>query len=289
MILRCGLPLPHGALPRRAAELGYDVLVSAGALWRKDRGFRAPGPSAPLWRCRSVALDSAGFVATKLHGGYRWTVAEYVALAAGSPWCWWSAMDLCCEPEIAGDAATVAARVQGTVDLLRQCRDEARGKCPPPMPILQGWHPDDYRRCGDGVADVLGMWPDLVGIGSVCRRQESGPAGLWAVLAGVDRWLPPHVRLHLFGVKGAAVPELSRHPRIASTDSCAWDLQVRRDVQTDRKASRLGRVEANRAAPYSMPRRVAGMQAWMARTLAQSDRPRQLGLWEAGNGRTDGR
>jgi hypothetical protein len=46
-------------------------------------------------------------------------------------------MDLCCEPEIAADRATVLARVAGTADLLTVCRDEAgRVGIAAPMPVL---------------------------------------------------------------------------------------------------------------------------------------------------------
>jgi hypothetical protein len=282
VIIRCGLPKSSGLLPRRAGELGYDVLLSAGSLWEEGR-FVPPGSA--VWRCRSVALDSAGFVAMKLHGGYRWTVAEYVALAAAHPWAWWSQMDLCCEPEIAGDAVTVAARVEGTVQLLRACREEAAGKCGEPMPILQGWGPDDYRRCGDGFDAVLsGVWPDLVGLGSVCRRKLGGPAGLWSILANVDRWLPPRVKLHLFGVKGDALPELRQNPRIASTDSCAWDLATRKQVIAGRKkhmqATGCDIGEATKALPCKVVARAAEMERWMGGAKQGRSAPRQLSIWE---------
>lgn len=282
MIIRCGLPKSSGLLPRRAAELGYDVLLSAGSLWEEGR-FLAPG--AAVWRCRSVALDSAGFVAMKLHGGYRWTVTEYVALASAHPWAWWSQMDLCCEPEIAGDRDSILARVDGTVTLLRECKEKAAGKCQPPMPILQGWRPDDYRRCGDGFDVVLsGGWPDLVGIGSVCRRKLGGPAGLWSILADVDRWLPPHVKLHLFGVKGDSLPELRQNQRIASTDSCAWDFATRKQVIAGRKkhmqTTGCDIEAATKALPCKVVARAAEMERWMGGAENWRATPRQLSIWE---------
>lgn len=43
----------------------------------------------------------------------------------------------------------------------------------------------------------------------------------------MDRMLPVHVKLHLFGVKGGAISEFGGHPRQASIDSTAWDFGVR--------------------------------------------------------------
>ena len=116
---------------------------------------------AGLWELPSVALDSAGFVATAMHGGYRWSVAEYVAMVAEPrpgrryPWAWWSQMDLCCEPQVASNSAIVEERVRGTARLLSECRAEAeRHNIPPPMPILQGWKPMDYLLCADLIEQI---------------------------------------------------------------------------------------------------------------------------------------
>lgn len=277
MIIRCGLPKDTGMLPRVAAEQGYDCLISAGALWDKHRKrFRQPG--AGIYQLKSVALDSAGFVAMKHHGGYPWTVAEYVAMVATHrrghawPWAWWSSMDLCCEPEIAGQPEVVAERVQRTAELLRECRAEADlWEIPPPMPILQGWHPADYVESIRLQGEVLGgVWPDLVGIGSVCRRNVNGPTGLFAVLRAVSAALPAHVRFHLFGVKGDAIPDLAQNPRVLSTDSCAWDSGARADLWQRRKASGLPPREANRVIPASVAHSAACMVRWMERPTVEA-------------------
>jgi hypothetical protein len=95
------------------------------------------------------------------------------------------------------------------------------------MPVLQGWRPDDYLQCFDWMLAL--PLPDLLGIGSVCRRDLSGADGLMAVLAKLDARLPPNKKFHLFGVKGAAVGKLAGHPRIHSIDSMAWDAAARRE------------------------------------------------------------
>jgi hypothetical protein len=94
------------------------------------------------------------------------------------------------------------------------------------MPVLQGWRPDDYVRCFD-LMQVLPL-PDLLGIGSVCRRHLGGVDGLMSIVAHLDRALPRQHKLHLFGVKGAAIGELAGHPRVHSVDSMAWDAAARR-------------------------------------------------------------
>lgn len=215
-------------------------------------------PDSGIWEMRDadegwpdIALDSAGFVAWKVHGGYPWPLGDYVALGCSWPWTWWSAPDACCEPEIATNADEVDYRVRWTAGALRatlQAVDEihtlergqraAIGLDGPdpwtrdPMPILQGWRPEDYMRSAYWTEAVLAErerhWPRLVGVGSVCRRQVQGPTGLLAVVETLDAALPPHVQLHLFGVKSEALPELGRlGRRVASVDSQAWDRAAR--------------------------------------------------------------
>ena len=249
------MPEACGRLPCAAFELGAPLLVSANALWDARRGeFRVPAHPGIL-DC-DVALDSAGFVATVRYGGYRWTVAQYVELAGLFGWSWWAQMDLCCEPQVAGDRATVDYRVRGTATLLWACRaqvaawrDAGADWLTDPMPVLQGWRGEDYERSAELTAEVLdGAWPDLVGVGSVCRRQLGGEDGLYALLRHLDAVLPRRVKLHLFGVKGDAVRELARWDRVASVDSMAWDFRSRRSArdagERNDTTRRIGHLEA---------------------------------------------
>ena len=246
MLIRVGLPESTGLLPRRAAEAGLSVLISAGRLWDGKGGrFRAPGLG--IWDLADVSLDSAGFVAMKHWGGYPWSVAQYVEMATCAargkppPWSWWSSMDLCCEPEIAGDRRIVEDRVRGTARLLGECRAVAADTVlKPPMPILQGWRPEDYLLSVEMTDAVLGGdWPDLVGVGSVCRRQIDGPSGILAVIRAIDGVLPLHVRLHLFGVKSEAARLLEGNSRIESVDSMAWDFRARKAAHAAGLPSRI--------------------------------------------------
>lgn len=273
--VRIGLPTLPGradhAFLATVLDLGADALVSAGSLYRADRGWR----TAPItaWSV-SPALDSAGFVAQACFGGYRWSVAEYVERVvtnfAGAdedpprwalpfPWAWWSAPDFCCEAEIAANRAEVEARMAATTEAyaetlteLQDWRDQGETGVPDPLPILQGRTPDDYVASAEALADVLdrthrctcptgdpddcpaswhretGGLPALVGVGSVCRRPLHGPEGLLAVLDALHAALPEHTRLHLFGVKTAALAHLGAWgDRVESVDSVAWDRAAR--------------------------------------------------------------
>jgi hypothetical protein len=235
MRLYIGLPIPYGRLLDAADELDLPILLSANAFarpWPRALrhampfpGFKSPVPR--LARRRKTALDSAGFVALKTYRGFPWSVAQYIDLAAQfENLDIYSQLDCCNEPEVASDRQEVLMRCAYTARLYAECRREAeRRGIKPPMPVLQGFRLDDYARCID-MMPILD-WPKLVGIGSVCRRPLTGPDGLEAILDGLDRLLDPHVRFHAFGAK--TLGALSQHPRLASTDSQAWDMRARYD------------------------------------------------------------
>jgi len=278
--VRIGLPYLPGradhAFLATILELGAEALISAGSLYRADRGWRTAPMTA--WSV-SPALDSAGFVAQARFGGYRWSIAQYVERVVSNfsggaededpprwalpfPWAWWSAPDFCCEAEIAPDSGEVQARIAATVAAygetlaeLERWRCEGETGVPDPLPILQGRTPEDYASCAEALAEVIdethpctcptgasedcgASWhrahaglPDLVGLGSVCRRPLHGPEGLLAVLDALHEALPEHTRLHLFGVKTAALQHLGRYgDRMVSVDSVAWDRAARWDA-----------------------------------------------------------
>jgi hypothetical protein len=238
MIVRLGLPKSTGAFPGAAERLEAPVLISANSLWDQQRKkFRMPGEAI----CDlDAALDSAGFVAMSLYGCYRWTVEQYVELAGLHSWTWWAQMDICCEPELTGEDSDILARIFANGYFLAYCQKVARTWreeagvfwLQDPMPVLQGWTPNDYLRCMDLYDQVLEHeWPDLVGVGSVCRRSVEGEDGVLNILEALDSHLPHHVKLHLFGVKGSALKHLEGHDRVLSTDSMAWDFRARRDAQ----------------------------------------------------------
>jgi len=206
-----------------------------------------------------AALDSGGFVAAARFGDYRFSVDAYLDLAAARDWTFYSSMDYCVEPQVAPDAAMRRLRVDATVARYLTCanRAEQRG-LKLPLPVVQGYFASEYAYCAEALA--LGRDTGMVGIGSVCRRHLHGPDGLLAIVAALDEVLPPGTRLHLFGAKGSALPALAlagfAH-RIASTDSMAYDLAVRR-------ASPVGRTQLMRA---------RAMVEWHARETSQLRQP----------------
>ncbi|WP_338929217.1 hypothetical protein WDZ11_22270 (plasmid) [Roseomonas mucosa] len=233
------LGLPHladGPLIAAARRLRAPLLLSANAfsIWQPDPvGIRdwTGFDTRSLRRLAGLdaALDSAGFVAMARYGFYPWPVSDYIALAAAASWRWFSAMDLCVEPQIARDEAEVLDRIAGTVRLYGECLRMAgdRGIADRLVPVVQGWRPDHYLRCLDRLPDI-GHVP-LLGVGSVCRRQTGGPDGVLRVVDTLDRALgDAPARLHLYGVKSEAMHALREHPRVASVDSQAYGQTARR-------------------------------------------------------------
>lgn len=233
-----GLPhLSEGPILKRARALGQAALISANGLsrWSDKRGWRewAGWRLGQLQNARGLAalcLDSAGFVAAARYGGFPWSLADYVSLAAAYPFRWWASADYCVEPEIARDRDEVTDRLSRTIRANSDCRKlgEDLGIADTLMPVIQGWRPADYERCVDALWGVLRPG-EVIGVGSMCRRAIHGPEGLVAVVDHLDQILPVGVRLHAFGVKGSALPFLLpfQH-RIASIDSQAYGISARR-------------------------------------------------------------
>lgn len=247
---RVGIPEVSGRFLIEAKDRNYKIMVSASRFWnRRKARFSRPGKRL---EGLDVFLDSAGFTAMRHWGGYPWTTDEYLDLVSKGTWTYWSQMDLCCEPQVAKDTKEVRSRVEKTAALLRELSEKAAGRgVQLPLPVLQGWTSDDYKYSAELADRVLcGTWPDLVGVGSVCRRNVHGDAGIFAIVQQLDETLPPGVRLHLFGVKSQALAGLKENHRVFSADSMAWDLGVR---WACRKSGER----------YTMDKRIEGMHRWV--------------------------
>lgn len=246
-LVRAGIPLPGGRLVEIARDAGLPVLFSANAFMR--RGADGEISSVRLvdrahFGSLNAALDSAGFVAAAKYRGYPWSFDQYLDLVESYDWAWYSGMDLCVEPEIAGSQADVMFRLAETCRLYTDLRNVARDRgMADPMPILQGWTPAQYVWCAEKFP-VL-EWPSLIGLGSMCRRHLHGEVGVFAVLDALDKVLPPHVQFHMFGLKGPALQHIGQHPRIFSTDSMAWDFAARRDHPVGRNTELRGSYMLN--------------------------------------------
>ena len=95
----------------------------------------------------------------------------------------------------------------------------------PFIPVLQGWERDDYWQCVElyREAGIELRSMDLVGLGSVCRRQSTREiASLVHELADYG------LRLHGFGMKRTGLARFGT--RLVSADSMAWSYRARRDT-----------------------------------------------------------
>lgn len=259
LVMRVGIPHTGGQLTRHAFDQSYPVMVSASAFWdQKTSQFKIPD------LCNlhelDLALDSAGYTAMKLWKGrglqpgmagiYPWSYAQYVELASSMGVSWWSQPDLCCEPDIATNQAEIDYRVDATATLLEGTlrvvwgwQEQLSRTCSatvvanmikPPVPVLQGWSADDYKRSLDLMLQAWDRWtpwldqPRLIGVGSMCRRSLNHPKyGVHAILQALEGHIPAGARLHLFGVKGACLSDIKMMPCVGSADSMAWDVGAR--------------------------------------------------------------
>lgn len=195
------------------------LFVSAVTL-RGQRTIRAArGP----W-----AIDSGGFSELSLRGC--WTIDDRELASDVQRWGdqarrspdFAAPRDWMCEPWIlAKTGKTISehqARTIESVVTLRALAPRIRW-----LPVLQGWHPDDYESHAEQyrAAGIELRGEPRVGVGSVCRRQGTAEGA-----AVFNRVADLGIRAHAFGVKVDGLA-LYGH-RIASADSMAWSFVARR-------------------------------------------------------------
>jgi hypothetical protein len=212
--------------------------------------------SVPVASCR-WALDSGGFTELSMYGEWRTASSAYVTAVRRyrdevGMLDWAAPQDWMCEPfVVAKTGLSVVEHQRRTVANFLDL--QWLGSDLPFVPVLQGWTLDDYRRCAD-LYERHGI--DLaaeptVGVGSVCRRQDTDEIG------GIMREFN-HLRLHGFGVKGAGIRGYGQH--MHSTDSMAWSARGRRI----RPCPHTNAASCANCRPFAME--------WRQRIL---DRPRQ--------------
>jgi hypothetical protein len=270
--VRIGIPHRGGKLAFHAFNHGYPAMVSVSAFWNPAKGSFVIPEASDLYEL-DFALDSAGFTAVRgwqskgdqpgMAKVYPWSYHQYIEVASLLRPTWWSAPDLCCEPELsAGDPEVIRHRLnvtgtllEGTLRIVYEWQNELAKSCnstvvadliKPPVPILQGWTKDQYLYSLDLTMQVWERWqpwlapPKLIGLGSVCRRTTSHPEhGLYAILQSLDGKIPQGSQLHLFGVKGAALSEVKKLPWVASIDSMAFDLGARITARKEQRSNTL--------------------------------------------------
>jgi hypothetical protein len=203
------------------ARVDFPLFVSHMRLRQRKTLPRARHP----W-----ALDSGGFTQLAQHGSWTFTPRQYVtavrryadeigSLEFAAP------MDWMCEPFMtARTGLPVHEHQRRTTANYLELRHIAGDL--PWIPVLQGWEPGDYLRHAHGYLrhgiDLAGL--PRVGIGSVCRRQDTA-LGDWII-----RSLAP-IRLHGFGIKTGGL--LRSGHRLTSADSMAWSYNARRHPPLD--------------------------------------------------------
>lgn len=204
-------------------DVGVPLFVSRNTL----KGRRTLPRAVVPW-----ALDSGGFteLSTPPHV-WRTTPEEYLDDVARfheeiGQLAWAAPQDSMCEPWItAATGRTVAQHQADTVDNLLRLW-ELGGRDLGIVPVLQGWTRGEYLehvRMYAAAGVDLTLEP-LVGVGSVCRRENTLEAlGIFRAIA--DEVGP---RLHGFGLKGAAF-SLGIDAYLASADSLAWSFNARRN------------------------------------------------------------
>lgn len=183
------------------------------------------------------ALDSSGFSVLNKWHRYPWTAAEYAADVVRydreiGKLEWAAIRDWMCEPFVlALTGLSVEEHQRRTV----ASYSELRALAPSIwwVPVLQGYTRREYLRCAEMYADAgtdLATLP-LVGIGSVCRREDTSEAeGIIRELAGRG------IQLHGFGFKLGGLERCA--DVLTSADSLAWSDAARRRSNAARREAR---------------------------------------------------
>lgn len=201
----------------------FPLFVSHTRLARRKR--------LPVATC-DWALDSGGFTELDRHGRWDVTAAQYVTAVRRyhdeiGRLAWAAPQDWMCEPVmLAKTGYTVADHQMLTVHNFLDLRELAGDL--PIIPVLQGWTLADYLRCVDRyAANGIDLTAEpLVGIGSVCRRQDTTEIDvIVSAIAGLG------IRLHGFGVKTRGLAKYA--PSLVSADSLAWSYNARKNAPLD--------------------------------------------------------
>ena len=193
------------------------LFISMSQLWRRKKRF-------PM--NRNVAIDSGGFSELRLNGTWTKTASEYLRKLEylnelGLYYEWAAPQDWMVEPWIIEKTGlSVEEHQRRTVDNFLYLRSTAPDL--PFIPVLQGWSLEDYENCFDmyAKAGVDLVKEDLVGLGSVCRRQSKDE-----ISNIVERFYRKGLKLHGFGVKIRGLDKYGRF--LHSADSFAWSIEAR--------------------------------------------------------------
>jgi len=198
------------------------VMISAGSLWRGN-GFK----KKQRWPWKRWMLDSGGYLCLSRFKEYPWTLDDYLKLIRELKPTFAASMDYCCEPSLSlNTEMSVEDRVRASADMANYlCK---KSDCV--FPVIQGVEFDDYYLSWKLTESLR---PKLVGIGSVCRRQNLGEiAHLCEFLGSI---IPEGVMRHGFGVKMLAMKKNECRKFFTSIDTNAWEFWRRAEKWSGRR------------------------------------------------------
>lgn len=184
------------------------------------------------------AVDSGGFTELQKYGRWMTSASEYIEFLARlreetGLYDFASPRDWMCEPAVINGGSFAGGMFHGTGTTLKwhqrqTVRDflDLRARDPKAkiIPVLQGWELPDYLRCARmyRTAGIDLAAEPVVGIGSVCRRQNTREAA--DIIAAL---LDDGVRhLHGFGFKIVGLRNC--WDMLSTADSMAWSFTARR-------------------------------------------------------------
>ena len=205
-------------IPAHLAYSPASLFISRARLVRQKRWARAIMP----W-----SLDSGGFTEVAMRGGWTLSAKGYVDAARLyrdeiGLLQWAAPQDWMCEPvALKATGLSVAEHQRRTIENFLELKSIAPEM--PWIPVLQGWEPDDYRRCIEQYysAGVDLAAENLVGVGTVCRRQSHNEAG--TILKTIHAC--GVTKLHGFGFKVLGIRAWGK--LLVSADSLAWSFDAR--------------------------------------------------------------
>ena len=228
-------------LPHWLQKTDVPLFISHRRL--SSRGSCAP--SLGRW-----ALDSGGFTELSMYGEWRVPAKEYATAvqryqAEIGNLDWAAIQDWMCEPIIREKTKlSVFEHQTRTIDSWIELNMLAPDV--PWTPVLQGWEMADYWHHFDMYEKRAPGWrTGVVGVGSVCRRQETDLASYLIR----DLWMQK-VRVHAFGYRRPGLAKIAYF--LHSSDSLAWSFCARKDNIAATETCRLTHASCANCLDYAV-------------------------------------
>lgn len=223
-----------GSSPKDAYMLpnGCNIMLNVAQFAKHGRLPNHNRPYRAYNRFQSLFLDSGGFVFFNRLGDYPFTVKQYASFIGRLQPHLFATMDYPCEPTITSslNTWTIEQRIeQTTANATKLLSYFPVDIGPQPIPVIQGYTPDDYQYSID-LHTKAGTIRPYMAVGSMCAR--SNTAEITAVIrqvhaaattAGVQR-------LHFFGLKLSPQLEPVRD-LIHSRDSAAIYFAANKEIK----------------------------------------------------------